>query len=164
MTVRYSWSRFADLTVDQLYALLRLRAEVFVVEQHCPFVDPDGLDPAAWHLLAWDGEQLAGCARIFPPLSENARAAGQGAASASRARDAVSVGRIVTSAAARGSGLGRGLMHETLRWIAQNQPSVKVQLGAQARLLRFYESFGFVVSGAAYLEDGIAHIPMEKSA
>lgn len=164
MTVRYDWARFNELSVGQLYALLRLRAEVFVLEQHCPFVDPDGLDPEAWHLLAWEGEGLVGCARIFLPRPGSERVDGPGSVSASRSSYAVSVGRVVTSAAVRGTGLGRALMHETLRWIAQNQPAVPVRLGAQARLRNFYESFGFAVSGAAYLEDGIAHIPMEKPA
>ncbi len=161
MSTRFTWAEFDALAVTELYALLRLRAEVFVVEQHCPFVDPDGLDPDAWHLLAWDGDQLAGCARIFPPPSQK-DAGLLGSGSASRALGVVSIGRIVTAAGYRGRGLGRELMEEALRWVQVRYPRNPVRLGAQARLRDFYESFGFSACGAAYLEDGIAHLPMEK--
>ncbi len=160
MSVRFLWSSFDDLGVTQLYALLRLRAEVFVVEQHCPFVDPDGLDPLAWHLLAWDGAHLAGCARVFPPSS--AASTAHGAGSASLASGEVSVGRIVTAGAYRGSGLGRALMQEVMQWVEVHHPGCPIRLGAQARLRAFYEDFGFVRSGPVYLEDGITHITMQK--
>lgn len=161
MSIRFFWAEFDALAVTELYALLRLRAEVFVVEQHCPFVDPDGLDPDAWHLLAWDRELLVGCARIFPP-PDSGDAGALGSGSASRAPGVVSVGRIVTAPGCRGTGLGRELMQEALRWINSRYPRNPVRLGAQARLRDFYEGFGFSACGAAYLEDGIAHLPMEK--
>lgn len=152
------WSSFDELSTGALYAVLQLRAEVFVHEQHCAFVDPDGLDECAWHLLLWDEGNLAGCARVFSPSAVIVDAP----ASASLALGAASIGRIATASRYRGRGLGRKITAEALRWVAEQYPNVPVQIGAQARLRAFYESFGFTVSGAAYLEDGIAHLPMQK--
>ena len=133
------------LSVDALYALLKLRVEVFVVEQQCAFQDLDGYDRVALHLLHRrpDGEVTA-YARLLPPGAKYAEA---------------SIGRVVTAPACRRTGLGRQLMAEALR-LCQTQYPGPIRIGAQLRLEQFYESFGFRRSGETYLEDGIWHIEM----
>lgn len=151
----FSLLDWATLDADRLYALLRLRAEVFVVEQDCAFQDLDDYDRVAWHLLGWQpapgpfpgpgaAGRLLAYARLLPPGARYAEA---------------SVGRLVTAPAVRGTGLGRRLMTESLRQCRKRWPG-PVRIGAQQRLRRFYESFGFCVDGAPYLEDGIAHVEM----
>jgi ElaA protein len=136
---------FAKLSVDQLYDLLKLRQQVFVVEQTCAYLDCDDKDRRALHLLGEDEEhRLIAYARIVPPGISFAEA---------------SIGRVVTDRAARRSGHGRALMHEA---IARTRDAFggAVRIGAQLYLQRFYESFGFVVASAVYDEDGIPHVEM----
>lgn len=149
---------YADLTRDELYAALRLRALVFVVEQACPFPEIDGSDPRAWHLLGWasaggpsagDAPLLGAYARLFPPGVKYAEA---------------SVGRVVTDPAVRRTGAGRALMAEALRRLGEIAPGAPVRIGAQKYLERFYASFGFARSGDDYLEDGIVHLEMVRPA
>ena len=142
-----SWS---ELTTDELYELLALRAEVFVVEQTCPFQDLDGLDRRAgvWHLLGYQGEQLAAYARIMAP--------GIGDASG------VAIGRVVTSPQARGSGLGHALLGEAVQACEAHWPGRSIWLGAQAHLQGFYGQHGFVAEGEGHIEDDIPHIGMRK--
>jgi ElaA protein len=130
---------FADLRVDELYALLRLRSEVFVVEQDCVFLDLDGrdTDPGAIHLWLERDGRLEGYARILPRF------------------EATEIGRIVTPVRARGTGVGSRLMREAMARI--DGPIV---VKAQARLMDWYESFGFEMAGQPFIEDGIAHVPM----
>ncbi|GJG86659.1 acetyltransferase [Gemmatimonadetes bacterium T265] len=136
---------FADLTPHDLYAALQLRSLVFVVEQACPFLDPDGDDDQAWHLLGWHADRLAAYARLFAPGLKYAEA---------------SVGRVVTHPDARRAGAGRALMAEALRTLDTLAPGAPVRIGAQKYLERFYGGFGFVRDGADYLEDGIVHLEM----
>jgi ElaA protein len=139
---------FKALSIDQLYDVLALRSEVFVVEQHCVFLDIDGLDRQTWHLLGHgeDGKLLA-YLRLIPP--------------GVKAPDAL-IGRVVTAPAARGGGTGRALMAEALAQCERLWPGHPVTLHAQAHLERFYGSFGFTPIGAPYIEDGIPHIEMRK--
>lgn len=148
MTLRWSFQAFDALTAAELYALLRLRSEVFVVEQNCVFLDQDNSDQLARHLLAWtDGPtpQLVACARCFGPGVKYSEA---------------SIGRVVTAPQARGSGLGHQLMREALRALQGHWGPQPVRIGAQARLQAFYEQHGFAREGKAYIEDGIPHIEM----
>ncbi|NCT81597.1 MAG: GNAT family N-acetyltransferase [Comamonadaceae bacterium] len=139
---------FDGLGVGQLYDLLALRSAVFVVEQHCVFLDIDGLDRQTWHLLGCDDDgRLQAYARLIPP--------------GVKAADAL-IGRVVTAPAARGGGTGRALMTEALARCAQLWPGHAITLHAQAHLERFYAGFGFVPVGAPYMEDGIAHQEMRK--
>ncbi len=139
---------FAELTVQQLHDVLRLRAEVFVVEQHCVFLEIDGLDPLTWHLLGvGDDGRLLAYTRLIPP--------------GVKAPDAL-IGRVVTSPAARGGGSGRALMAESIARCEALWPGHAITLHAQAHLERFYGRFGFVPSGEPYVEDGIPHIEMRK--
>ncbi len=141
---------FEALSPHQLYDLLALRSAVFVVEQNCVFLDPDGLDAQAHHLLGHDeAGALAAYARLLPP--------------GVKAPEAV-IGRVITSAAARGSGQGRALMAQATAQTQALWPTAAITLHAQARLQAFYASFGFASVGEPYIEDGIPHIEMRKEA
>ncbi|MEJ6001749.1 GNAT family N-acetyltransferase [Paucibacter soli] len=142
-----SWqcARLDELDAPTLYAVLRLRAEVFVVEQRCVYLDPDGKDLDAWHLLgrAEDGSLLA-YARLL------------------EAEEGPKIGRVVTAAAARGAGQGRALMLEALATCERLWPGRAVGLQAQAYLQDFYTSLGFAPVSQVYEEDGIPHIDMRQ--
>lgn len=146
--MRWTCLRFDELTVQQLYDVLALRSEVFVVEQHCVFLDVDGLDPKTWHLLGTDDAgKLLAYARLIPP--------------GVKAPDAL-IGRVVASPAARGGGTGRALMAESVAQCERLWPGHAITLHAQAHLQRFYAGFGFAPVGEPYMEDGIPHIEMRK--
>ena len=149
--VEWQWSRFNELSVDELYAIVRLREGVFIIEQNCPYPDADGRDPKAWHLLGWkeyEGERrLVAYARIFEPGVRYAEA---------------SVGRIVTAPEVRGTGLGKILMAEALRRTESLLPGQRVKIAAQRRLEKFYLGFGFRTTSDPYEEDGIMHVDMVR--
>ncbi len=139
---------FAELSPRELHDLLRLRAAVFVVEQKCAFQDVDGADPACWHLLGQrSGELLAYC-RLVPPGVKYAEP---------------SIGRVVTTPAARRTGCGRELMREAMARAAKLWPGRPIRIGAQRYLEGFYAGYGFVKASQPYDEDGIMHIEMVKS-
>lgn len=145
MTPVWQCRAFRDLTVEDLYAIVAAREEVFVVEQQCPFRDADGLDPHAWHLWgSLDGE-LAAFARLLPPGVKYTEP---------------SIGRVLTTRAARGRGLGRALMKEALDRTAELFPGLPIRIGAQLYLREFYESFGFETASDVYEDDRIPHIEM----
>ncbi|POT59795.1 GNAT family N-acetyltransferase [Citrobacter amalonaticus] len=141
----------SELTVPQLYALLKLRCEVFVVEQHCPYQDVDGDDLAGEnrHILGWHNDELVAYARILKSADE---------------LEPVVIGRVIVSEALRGAKLGQQLMAQTLRSCEQHWPGKALYLGAQAHLQAFYAYFGFVPVTDVYDEDGIAHIGMVREA
>jgi ElaA protein len=147
--ITWQWSRFQDLAPEHLYEVVRLREVVFVVEQNCAYLDADGRDPAAWHLLGWRDEggvrKLAAYARIFEPGIRYPEA---------------SVGRVVTAPEARGTGAGRQLMAEALRRLDGLAPGQPVRIAAQRYLESFYSSFGFRPASPPYEEDGIIHVDM----
>jgi ElaA protein len=147
--VHWAWCRFAELGVDALYDLLALRCQVFIVEQ-VPYLDPDGVDRAAWHLLGRDDAgALAAYLRVVDPGARYHEP---------------SIGRVAVATTARGQGLGRVLMLEGLARTAQVWPGRAIRIGAQAHLARFYGSLGFVPVGEPYDEDGIVHIEMLRAA
>ena len=147
--MRWACVPFNELTVQQLYDVLALRSEVFVVEQNCVFLDIDGLDPQVWHLVGHgDDGALKAYARLLPPGMKSPT-------------DAV-IGRVVTAPAARSGGIGRALMAEAVTQCERLWPAHAITLHAQAHLERFYASFGFSPVGELYMEDGIAHIEMHK--
>jgi ElaA protein len=135
-------SSFRDLDAGTLYAILKLRSDVFVVEQKCVYADPDGRDtePGTRHLWISRDDQILAYLRILDD------------------RDAERIGRVVTAPAARGAGLAARLVAEALTVIG-NRPS---KLDAQAHLVGFYAKFGFEETGPEYLEDGIPHVPMVR--
>jgi ElaA protein len=143
----HRWSSFADLGRDELYALLKLRADVFVVEQRCAYADIDGRDPDARHLLVWTTgrEDLAGCLRVFAP--------GSGTSD-------VRIGRVATAAFARGRGLGRWMMSEALAESARRFGATGIELDAQVASEAFYGRLGFRRVSADFDEDGIMHCTM----
>ena len=141
MELRWHDRAFTELSVAELYAIVQLREAVFVVEQTCPYLDADGLDPASRHLFAAEGSAVHAYLRIVPPGVKYAE---------------ISLGRIVTSPAARRGGLGKELVRRGLAAVGD----VTVRIGAQLYLERFYNGFGFERAGEEYLEDGIPHVEM----
>ncbi|HSU27980.1 MAG TPA: GNAT family N-acetyltransferase [Chitinophagaceae bacterium] len=137
--------KFDDLDARELYAILQLRHEVFVVEQNCVFQDADDKDFSCLHLMAWQDGKLVAYSRIAPPGKIYAEA---------------SIGRVVTSPALRKKGLGKELMELSLKEIEKRYGPVPVKLGAQLYLKKFYTDLGFLQAGPPYLEDGIEHIEM----
>ena len=147
--IQWQWKRFAELAPAELYGLLAARAEVFVVEQSCVFQDADGLDPFARHLLGWTGPEedrtLAAYLRLIEPGRKYAEP---------------SIGRVLTTATFRRTGLGRVAMREALAHAAVLYPGSAVRIGAQRRLERFYMELGFHTASEPYDEDGIPHVEM----
>ena len=138
---------FQDLTVFELYEIMALRQEVFVVEQNCAYLDADGKDLAGWHLMGFNTEGvLVAYTRLLP----------KGVAYENYA----SIGRVVSSPKVRGLGYGKILMEESISRIIQLFPNQPVKIGAQSYLLTFYQFLGFESTGEEYLEDGIPHTSM----
>jgi ElaA protein len=141
---------FDQLTTRQLYEILSLRQEVFVVEQQCPYLDNDRKDFDCHHLMRFDdGGRLVAYARLLP----------KGLAYP----EAASIGRVVTSPSVRRTGVGRDLMREAIRQLERTFNESKIKIGAQSYLMPFYQSFGFEPVGEEYMEDGIPHIHMIRS-
>jgi ElaA protein len=145
--LHFTCQTFADLPLLELYEIMALRQEVFIVEQNCPYLDADGKDPFAWHLQGRDGEGRLACyARLLPAGVSYP--------------DYPSIGRVVSAPPARGTGAGRELMRQSIAACRSLFGPVPIKIGAQTYLLRFYESFGFRSTGEEYLEDGIPHTKM----
>ncbi|PLZ02607.1 drug:proton antiporter [Burkholderia sp. WAC0059] len=159
--LEWRWKAFETLDAVEVYEMLRARAEVFVVEQNCVYGDIDGLDPGAWHLLAYGSANgrraLAGYLRVLLPDAPEA----SGARDASAAD--VRVGRVLTTAAFRGIGLGNAMLERALGHVAQQWPGVPIRLHAQAHLQKFYGAFGFTPISDVHDEDGIAHVWMRST-
>jgi ElaA protein len=148
MNINWEITRFEDLSPERLYRCMQLRAEVFIVEQNCPYLDPDGKDLKCFHVMGFNQkkEMIAYC-RILPEDVSYSE---------------VSIGRVVTSEKARRTGAGKLLMERALEEIELLFGEVPVKIGAQAYLKKFYEGFGFEVISEEYMEDGIPHIEMIK--
>ena len=149
LSLYWQWSRFSELRPQDLYAVVRLRESVFIVEQQCPYNDADGRDPVAWHLLGWsdeeDGKSLVAYARIFEPGLRYTEG---------------SIGRVVSAPEVRGTGVGKALMAEALRRFEGLAPGQAIKIAAQRRLEKFYLDLGFKTVSAPYEEDGIIHVDM----
>ena len=145
MSIDLICKHHTDLGKQQLYALLTLRIEVFVVEQKCPYLEIDGqdLEGDTCHLMAWRDGELVAYLRLLDPESQGGD---------------VVIGRVVIAPSARGEGLGHALMVQGLAQAEKHWPGVPVYLSAQAHLQAYYARHGFEVAGEAYLEDGIPHI------
>lgn len=143
----FSCLSFEELSTALLYEMLALRQTVFVVEQNCPYLDCDGLDLQAWHLIGRDASgQLVCYTRLLP---EGVPYPGY-----------TSIGRVLSAPSARGTGIGKVLMEESIKRCVQLFGPKPIKIGAQTYLLKFYESFGFQSTGEAYMEDGIPHTKM----
>jgi len=149
MQLAWAWYRFEDLGVDGVYDMLALRAKVFILEQG-PYLDPDGADRHAWHLLGRDanGAALLAYLRVLD---------------AGVKFDDVSIGRVVVDSSLRGQGVGHELMREALALCARQWPGQPISISAQAHLLRFYRHHGFESVSDEYLDDGIPHVDMRRS-
>ncbi|WP_158827578.1 GNAT family N-acetyltransferase [Mucilaginibacter lacusdianchii] len=139
---------FYDLTPIELYAILRLRNEIFVVEQNCVFQDADNKDQKCHHLMLWQDSSLVAYARLVPPGISYPE---------------TSIGRIITSSTVRGTGMGSILLERALEEVQRLFGSGPVRIGAQVYALPFYEKFGFVAQGEHYDEDGIPHVEMVRA-
>lgn len=150
MNIDWQWRRYSELTSLQIYEIFAARQAVFIVEQACPYPDIDDKDLKALHLAGWSDDQLAAYLRLLAPGVSYP--------------DEPSLGRIITTKIARGSGIGRELVARGLAKIHELYPTHPTRIGAQAHLHKFYGSFGFVQSSEPYDEDGIMHIEMTRPA
>jgi ElaA protein len=137
---------FNTLTNKELYTILKLRSEIFVVEQTCIYQDIDGLDEASMHLYFIDKQNIAVYARILTPDVSY--------------KGYTSIGRVLVNKTHRKLGLGHQLMQKAIVYLKENYSTYPIKIGAQLYLKKFYESHGFVQIGADYIEDGIPHIHM----
>ncbi|MDP1803384.1 MAG: GNAT family N-acetyltransferase [Bacteroidota bacterium] len=136
---------FKDLSNTQLFEIYKLRSEVFIVEQNCPYQDVDDIDQHSAHLLILEAETLAAYARIIPPGISYKEP---------------SIGRVVVRKQFRGKDLGKLLMKECLKYMSTAFPKLEIVISAQSYLLKFYTELGFKAEGEEYLEDDIPHTKM----
>jgi len=143
--MKFEFKDFSDLTLDELYAILRLRSEIFVVEQNCVYNDLDGLDKTAVHqFLKKDGEIVA-YSRLLMPGTRFSE---------------YSIGRVVVKQSERRTGLGIQMMQAAKKYIVNEWGATKIKISAQSYLQQFYENLGFEIVTEMYLEDGIPHYGM----
>jgi ElaA protein len=147
MDLQWVLRKFDDLTPSELYNILRLRSEVFVVEQNCVFLDMDNKDQDCYHLMGSHDNELVAYVRIVPP---------------GLAYEEMSIGRVVSSPRYRGSGAGRQLMIKAIATAYELFGKQPIRIGAQLYLKNFYNSLGFEPQGDIYIEDGIPHVIMLK--
>ena len=133
---------FSELTTEELYQILRLRSEVFVVEQDCIYQDLDNKDQKAIHLYFKENDEILAYTRIFK---------------AGYYYENPSIGRVVVSKKNRGKDVGKKIMIDSIEYIKQNIKGKKIELSAQKYLDKFYKDLGFYKTGEDYLEDGIPH-------
>ena len=134
--------KFSELSVSELYELLKLRTEIFVVEQECIYQDMDGKDSLAVHLLGKEDEKIIAYTRIFGPGDYY---------------DQPCIGRVVVDKKRRGEEKGKAIMEASIKYVRKNYSNKKIILSAQKYLEKFYKDLGFFVEGEEYLEDGIPH-------
>lgn len=149
MQIDWSFKAFSELNIHELYDMMVLRQEVFIVEQDCPYMDADGKDQQSHHLLGYDesGSIIAYLRLVAPGISYKE----------------ISFGRIVTSSKLRGKGVGKLLMEEGIRQSELLYGKTANRISAQSYLIPFYQSFGFETIGEEYLEDDIPHTEMLRS-
>lgn len=147
--MKFICKAFAELTLTELYAVMQLRQEVFIVEQNCPYLDADGKDFKCFHLMCFDQNLLVAYCRILP---------------AGVSYDEPSIGRVITADRVRNTGLGKLLMQKAIEHVELLFGRTPIRIGAQAYLKTFYEQFGFEDMQQPYLEDGIPHLIMLRKA
>jgi len=150
----YSWN---ELDVDTLYEMLRLRSDVFVVEQNCVFLDLDNVDQKSLHVVGKHQDRIVACARVFVPEETDGKS-----------DICAHIGRVVTVADFRSKGVGRQLMLNAIDYCKSKWPQMTIEIGAQSHLDNFYgkgtaekPGLGFVRTSEEYLEDGIPHVTMQ---
>lgn len=147
MEIQWKIKSFENLSVHELYDILRLRSEIFVVEQSCVYLDSDGKDKLALHLLGEFEGKIVAYSRLFKP---------------GISFDNASIGRVVVDANYRDRKWGHNLMREAIAGIKNHFGENKITIGAQLYLKKFYEAHGFVQTSEMYLEDDIPHIEMKR--
>ena len=147
MQLQWIEKKFTDLTPYQLYAILQLRNEVFVVEQNCVFQDADDKDQDSHHLMGFLNNKLVAYTRLVPP---------------GVIYPEMSIGRVTTAGTVRRMGAGKELMNQSIDYCYRLFDKGPIKIGAQLYLKNFYRSFGFQQISDVYLEDGIEHIYMRK--
>ena len=143
--MNYTFKKFDELKNIELYNILRLRNEVFIVEQECPYVDCDNKDIGAYHLLIEEHGKLLAYLRILDK---------------GVSYDEVSIGRVIVTNECRGKGIAKEMMTKSLEFIKENLNENEVRISAQSYALKLYESVGFKIASEEYLEDDIPHIDM----
>ena len=147
MNINWEFNDFSELTLETLYDIMRLRQEVFILEQNCPYLDADGKDIHSYHLLGYVDSELVAYLRLVKP---------------GISYDELSFGRILTSKKIRGNGVGKLLMEEGIKQSKILFGNIPNRISAQMYLKKFYNAFGFKETNKEYLEDGIPHIEMIK--
>ncbi|HUS03886.1 MAG TPA: GNAT family N-acetyltransferase [Chitinophagaceae bacterium] len=148
MNITWHCKAFEALTPHELYSILQLRNEVFIVEQNCVYQDCDDKDQHSHHFMGWQQTKLVAYTRLIP---------------AGVVYEEVSIGRVVTSPSVRGTKTGKELMQRSIDKIHELYGKNSIKIGAQLYLKRFYESLGFIKCSDTYLEDGIEHIKMIRN-
>ncbi|MDB5201767.1 MAG: family N-acetyltransferase [Ferruginibacter sp.] len=141
----WTCKKFEELSLDELYDIMQLRSKVFVLEQNCAYLDPDGKDKKAYHLCGWDDQLLVAYARLLAPGISYPEA---------------SIGRVVSDPDHRRKGAGKQLMQNAITAAYDIFDPEAIRIGAQLYLLDFYTALGFRQVSEIYLEDGIEHIEM----
>lgn len=149
MDIIWKLQTFEELSTVELYNMLQLRQNVFVVEQNCPYLDCDNKDQCSHHLLGMvssgSSSKLVAYLRIVAPKSAN---------------DAPHIGRVVCDKNVRQSGIGKELVQQAIVHCDALFPAMPIKISAQQYLTKFYTNLGFIISSAPYDEDGIPHIGM----
>ena len=143
--LHWQWFAWPELNADVLHAFLKLRSDIFVVEQNCVFHEVDGIDPKCEHLCGWLDGELVAYLRLLPPGLKSPEAA---------------LGRLVVAQPHRRKGHSRKAIELGLERLRQRFPGKAIRVQAQAHLAEFYETLGFARAGAQYVEDGIPHVDM----
>ena len=144
-SLQWICKKFDALTVTELYEIIKLRSQVFVVEQNCVYLDADDKDLQAHHLFTYTDNKIVAYARILAPQISYTEA---------------SIGRVLTAISHRKNGLGILLMQEAIKQTLHIYNTTSIKIGAQLYLQKFYEGFGFIQTSQTYNEDGIEHIQM----
>ncbi|MBK8608201.1 MAG: GNAT family N-acetyltransferase [Chitinophagaceae bacterium] len=145
--INWAFKKFEELTSSELYAIMQLRNEVFVVEQNCVYQDADNKDLLSYHLMGWNQQKLVAYTRILAP---------------GIAFEEASIGRVVTSPSVRRTGIGFELMNRSISKTTELFGNFPIRIGAQLYLQKFYISLGFEKDSDTYLEDNIPHIEMVR--
>ncbi len=143
--MKFEFKKFPELTLDELYEIIQLRAEIFVVEQDCIYNDLDGLDKLAVHQFSKIDGKIVAYSRLLKPGTRFPE---------------YSIGRVVVKQSVRGTGLGIEMMNEAKNFILKEWNATKIKISAQKYLRKFYENLGFEIVKDEYLEDGIPHYGM----
>ncbi|MGL5937635.1 MAG: GNAT family N-acetyltransferase [Phocaeicola sp.] len=148
MKEEYLIKTVGQLSSTELYHILQLRSEVFIIEQQCIYQDLDGKDLHCYHLMCYIDHKLAAYTRLLP---------------AGLSYPEISIGRVAVRSEYRKLNLGRRLMEKSIRACEELFAKSTIRIGAQYHLTRFYHSLGFIESGQPYDEDGIVHVEMVRA-